>query len=104
MWMCTPDPRSHTLAMRRASIPRARCAIVGGHLLYKGEELAIEGDDDPLLALQARRRAHVHEKVDGGHDAVAALLVDERLDRQAVVRDSLIPDQPSEPSRASVST
>lgn len=46
---------------------------------------AHKSDDDALLAKLARCCAYVEEEVDGRHDAIAALLVDERLDGETVM-------------------
>ena len=87
--VCSDSPRHHTHEVAAAhwqrSVPRAGCAIVLCGLFNVRKEFAIEGDDDPLLAGLTGRGAHIKEKVDCGHDPVAALLVDEGLDGQAIV-------------------
>mmetsp|Transcript_35697 Transcript_35697/g.76208 ORF Transcript_35697/g.76208 Transcript_35697/m.76208 type:complete len:223 (-) Transcript_35697:330-998(-) len=85
----SPIPLTPPPAASR-SIPRARRSVVGRHLLYEGKELAVEGDDNALFALLACSGAHVAVEVDGAHDAVAALFVDEALNRLAVVGHRLV--------------
>ena len=68
----------------------ARRSVVGGVLLNVFQEFPVERDDDPFLAHLADRAADGHIKIDGRHDAVAELLVDQKLDGVAVVRDGLV--------------
>eukprot|EP00630_Chrysocystis_fragilis_P004471 CAMPEP_0197395444 /NCGR_PEP_ID=MMETSP1165-20131217/7087_1 /TAXON_ID=284809 /ORGANISM="Chrysocystis fragilis, Strain CCMP3189" /LENGTH=198 /DNA_ID=CAMNT_0042921207 /DNA_START=242 /DNA_END=835 /DNA_ORIENTATION=- len=77
--------------------PRGRSLVSGldggvvfGDLLDEGQELSVEGDDDALFTLDANGLADGEVEIDGRHDAVAELLVDQVLDGHAVVRDGLV--------------
>ena len=56
------------------------------HLLDVGQELAVQRDHHPALARGAAALAEGGVHVDGGHDAVAELLIHHRLDGDAVVQ------------------
>ena len=69
---------------------RCRGRVVLDVLLDEGEELSVHGDDDAALAGFADGLADSQVEIDGGHDAVPELFVDQRLDRAAVVGDGLV--------------
>mmetsp|Transcript_20151 Transcript_20151/g.63396 ORF Transcript_20151/g.63396 Transcript_20151/m.63396 type:complete len:241 (-) Transcript_20151:1193-1915(-) len=69
---------------------RRRARVVGDVLLDVRQELAVERDDDAVLALLPDSLADGHVEVNRGHDAVAELLVNQELERVAVVRHGLV--------------
>mmetsp|Transcript_28279 Transcript_28279/g.95232 ORF Transcript_28279/g.95232 Transcript_28279/m.95232 type:complete len:202 (+) Transcript_28279:49-654(+) len=90
-WRCFASKARRLASGNREALVHGRGRrVVLDVLLDEGQELAVEREDDALLAVLASRRANRHVKVNGRHDAVAKLLVDELLDGHAIVRERLV--------------
>ena len=76
-------------AVGRGRAGARRCAAPGRSIALVGEELAVEHDDD-AVAVGVRLARDVHGEVDGAHDPVAELLLDQALDGGPVDLDQFV--------------
>jgi len=77
----SPSPNRRRTVSRPGTAITPFCARISAPLVL--QELAVQGDHDAVAA-RVGASVHVDPEVDGAHDAVAELLVDEFLDGRAV--------------------
>lgn len=78
-----------SLLQRRISLAAAELPGIFSFLRI-GQQLSVKFDDHPVISIAVLGHIHIQPEIDGAHDGISALFMDDILDGRAIGVDDLV--------------